>query len=135
VIENGPENGVEAQSHPLHPKNASIGSKAVLYGKVVYIEKEDAETIIEGEKITLMKWGNVTISKKEVNPETGKITFTGKIDSADKDFKKTKKLTWIVADPDSIIEINVFEFDHLIAKPKLEEKDELKDHINPKSKV
>jgi hypothetical protein len=69
IIENGPET-TEAQSHPLHPKDAAIGSKAVLYSKVVLIEKEDAQTIQEGEKITLMKWGNVTITKKEVDPET-----------------------------------------------------------------
>ena len=44
IIENGPE-GFEGQSHPLHPKNASVGSKAVMYGKEVYIEREDASAI------------------------------------------------------------------------------------------
>jgi hypothetical protein len=38
-----------------------------MYGKECFIEKADAETIKEGDKITLMKWGNVNISKKR-NP-------------------------------------------------------------------
>jgi len=64
-IENGPD-AIESKSQPLHPKNDAIGSKAVIYGKELWIEKDDASAIEEGEKITLMKWGNVTITKKEV---------------------------------------------------------------------
>lgn len=62
-IENGPE-VTEAKSHPLHPKNVDVGSKAVIYGRDVFIEKDDASAIEVGEKVTLMKWGNVTISRK-----------------------------------------------------------------------
>jgi glutamyl-tRNA synthetase len=32
IIENGPE-PIEARSQALHPKNDSLGSKAVVYGK------------------------------------------------------------------------------------------------------
>ena len=53
----------------------------------------------------------------------------------DKDFKKTKKLTWVVADPDTTIEVKVFEFDHLINKKKLEDNEEVKDFVNKNSKV
>jgi len=66
IIENGPE-PVEARSQPLHPKNNQVGSKATIYGKELWIEYDDAIDIVEGEKITLMKWGNVTISKKVVD--------------------------------------------------------------------
>jgi len=80
----------------------------------VFIEKEDAESATEGEKVTLMKWGNITISKKE---KTGDLwTLYGKLDLDDKDFKKTKKFTWIAADPESTIDIVVAEYDHLITK-------------------
>jgi glutamyl-tRNA synthetase len=122
-IENGPDE-VEAKSHPLHPKNDSIGTKAVIYTKDLWIEKDDAVALEEGEKITLMKWGNVTITKKEVVGDT--ISLTGKIDLADKDFKKTKKLTWIAADPATTVEVTLIEYDHLINKQKIEENDDVK---------
>lgn len=66
IIENGPE-PVEARSQPLHPKNNEVGTKATIYGKELWIEYDDAIDIVEGEKVTLMKWGNVTISKKVVD--------------------------------------------------------------------
>ena len=47
TIENGPE-VPEARSQPLHPKNAAIGSKAVMYGRNLIIERADAEGIEEG---------------------------------------------------------------------------------------
>ena len=40
-----------------------------------------------------MKLGNVIISKKEVNDDN--IVLYGQFDPNDKNFKKTKKLTWI----------------------------------------
>lgn len=32
----------EARSQPLHPKNPAVGSKAVIYGRECYIERDDA---------------------------------------------------------------------------------------------
>lgn len=80
-----------------------------------------------------MKWGNVTVSKKE--EVDGRIVLTGKVDPNDKDFKKTKKLTWVIADPDTTIEVQCIEFDHLISKKKLEENEHCSDFVNPNSKV
>ena len=97
-IENGPE-PVEGRSQPLHPKNDAIGSKATIYGKELWIEYDDAIELSEGEKITLMKWGNATISKKVVDGKN--IQLWANIDEADKDFKKTKKITWLCADPNT----------------------------------
>lgn len=131
-IENGPD-AIEAQSHPLHPKDATLGSKAVMYGKDLWIEKDDALAINEGEKITLMKWGNVIITKKE--EIDGVITLTGTVDPTDKDFKGTKKLTWLAVDPDTTLEITFVELDHLITKKKVEENDDVKDFVNHHSKI
>jgi hypothetical protein len=39
-----------------------------------------------------MKWGNVTISKIEEGADGNPVLF-GTVDEADKDFKKTKKIT------------------------------------------
>lgn len=85
----------------MHPKDASIGSKAVFYSKEVWIEKDDALEIQEGEKVTLMKWGNALITKKVVDGDS--ISLFGKLDLEDKNFKKTKKITWITADSDVLV--------------------------------
>ena len=72
-----------------------------------------------------MKWGNVTITKNEVG-EDGSIALFGTVDPEDKDFKKTKKITWVCADPDTSVEITLVEYDHLITKKKIEENDDVK---------
>jgi len=41
IIDNVPET-IRAESHPLHQKNADLGTKAVLYGKELLVEAGDA---------------------------------------------------------------------------------------------
>lgn len=129
-IENGPS-PVEARSQPLHPKN-DVGSKATIYGQELLIEREDAVEIQEGEKITLMKWGNAIVSKKVVEGE--KISLFAVIDEADTDFKKTKKVTWLCNDPATTVEIKLVEYAHLIDKQKVEENDDIEKLVNRNSK-
>ena len=81
-----------------------------------------------------MKWGNVTITKKETTAEGNPVLY-GVIDEADKDFKKTKKITWVCADPDTTVEVTLTEFDHLITKKKIEENDDVKQIVNHNSKI
>lgn len=133
IVENGPE-PLEARSAPLHQKNEAAGTKSVIYARDLYIEKDDASEIKEGDKVTLMKWGNVTIHKKETNDD-GNFTLYGKVDEADKDFKKTRKLTWIAAVPEHTVELVLVELDHLINKAKVEENDEVKDLVNKNSRI
>jgi len=80
-----------------------------------------------------MQWGNCNISKVSVDAATGKISLVGKIDEADKVFKNTAKVTWLANDPDSLIEIDVMEYDHLITKPKIEDGDDPADVFNKNS--
>ena len=133
IVDNGPET-IRAETHPLHQKNADLGNKAVLYGKNLLLEAGDATDIEVGEKITLMKWGNCTISKKEVDAD-GFITLHGDVDPEDKDYKKTKKVTWITEDPASTFEITLVELDHLITKKKVEDGDVVKDIVNHNSRI
>lgn len=123
TIENGPS-PPEARSQPLHPKDKSVGSKPVMYGRDLYIEADDAKTLTEGQKVTLMKWGNATISKITESKEDG-LHLYATVDEEDKNFKGTVKLTWICADPDSTVELKIVEFDHLITKEKVEDEDDI----------
>ena len=81
-----------------------------------------------------MKWGNVTITKKNT-ADDGTIKLYGTVDEADKDFKKTKKITWVCADPDTTVEITLVEFDHLITKKKVEDTDDVKQLVNKNSRI
>lgn len=121
------------QPAALHQKNEALGTKAVVYGSKIWIEGDDAKEIKEGEKITLMKWGNCTISKK--TEESGKITLYGNLNLEDQDFKGTKKLTWLTNDPQTMSEIQVIEYAHLIDKQKIDENDKVEDLVNKNSKL
>jgi glutamyl-tRNA synthetase len=131
TIENGPS-PPEARSQPLHPKNAAIGNKPVMFGQNLLIEKDDAAALVVGQKITLMKWGNATITRREESKDTFELTAT--IDEADKDFKGTTKLTWICNDPATTVEVTMIEFDHLITKAKIEEADDIEAIFNRNSR-
>lgn len=132
-INNGPE-GVTTETHPLHNKNPDLGVKAVLFSKELLIEAGDAQDIVEGEKVTLMKWGNCVISKKEVGAD-GKISLWGDVNPEDKDFKKTKKITWVAVDANTNFEVTLVEYDHLITKKKFEDGDKVQELVNTNSKI
>jgi glutamyl/glutaminyl-tRNA synthetase len=53
----------EIQQHQKHPKDASIGMKNVYYGSKIWLEKDDAVLISDGQMVTLMNWGNVKIHR------------------------------------------------------------------------
>ncbi|CAG9310365.1 unnamed protein product [Blepharisma stoltei] len=136
---NGPAEPYE-EEHPVHDKNAELGTKRVTYSNKVLIELEDAKEINPNEKITLMKWGNVVIdSIQENQTETFrgvplKYILEGHLVLDDKDFKKTKKLTWLSAIDDKIAPASLVEFDVLITKAKLEEDDDFDALINRNSR-
>jgi len=105
----------------------------VLYGKEILIETGDAKDIEVGEKVTLMKWGNAIITSKE-QTDNG-IVMHADLNLEDKDFKKTKKLTWIAVDPATNFEITLVELDHLITKKKVEENEKVQDIVNHDSYI
>ena len=56
--------GVEQRSGTaqMHPKNPSVGTKEVFYGPDILVEAEDAEELKEGDKVTLINWGNAIVT-------------------------------------------------------------------------
>lgn len=127
------EDKIRAETHPLHQKNESLGVKAVLYGKHILLEQQDAEALKVGDKVTLMKWGNVSITASA--QVDGVLTLNGTYLPDDKDFKKTTKLTWIAQDEATNFTLDIVELDHLITKQKHEEDDKLEDIANNNSRV
>ena len=45
-----------------HPKNPTVGEKDVFYSSKIYLEGEDADVLKNGEKVTLVNWGNAVIT-------------------------------------------------------------------------
>ena len=136
---NGPE-APEQRTQPLHPKNEALGHKEVIYYKSVLLEHSDARELRVGEKITLMKWGNALIEAIDAAPsDTYKgVPFTTKLtarlDLDDKDFKSTKKLTWLPNLPDALAHLQLVEYSNLITSRKVEEDDDFDSLINRNSK-
>lgn len=60
----------------------------------MFLENEDAKTLVSGEKVTLMKWGNVRLTNVVVK-EDGSIEITAEDLPDDKDYKGTKKINWL----------------------------------------
>jgi glutamyl-tRNA synthetase len=88
--------GEVVTTHPVHPKNGELGDKAVFHSNKLYLESDDVAVIKEGDKITLMKLGNVIIDKIITLPN-GLYDLQAHTVFADVDFKNTTKLTWLIA--------------------------------------
>ncbi|KAI5807117.1 tRNA synthetases class I, catalytic domain-containing protein [Geopyxis carbonaria] len=116
-----------------HKKNEAIGMKKVTFGPSVYLEQGDARAFKEGEEITLMDWGNAFVTKIVRPDPAGDVTSLELKLHLEGDFKKTeKKVTWLAKDQ-NLVDVELVDFDYLITKDKLEENDDLKDFINPKT--
>lgn len=77
---------------PKYVKNLELGVKKVLYDQTILLEQIDAQSLKEGEEITLMNWGNAYV-RRIARDKTGQDNVTG-IDlelHLEGDVKKTKK--------------------------------------------
>ena len=57
---------VTSQTHKRiakHKKNPDLGEKDIYYSNQIYIERVDANSVTEGEEVTLMDWGNCYFKK------------------------------------------------------------------------
>lgn len=130
VVTNGPEK-TYTEDKPKHNKNPTVGTKKVAYSKNLLFDQEDAKLFKEGEEITIMNWGNAFVRK--ING-SGPITDIELELHLDGDVKKTeKKVTWLSADGQDLVKADVYEFDYLMSKDKLEEGDNWEDFVTPNS--
>ncbi|CAI8048419.1 Bifunctional glutamate/proline--tRNA ligase, partial [Geodia barretti] len=125
----------EMKLHPRHPKNPEVGQKEVWYSQKIFVEGADAETLQEGETVTLLNWGNVLVSK--VTRREGKVVLLeGELALENTEFKNTQKLTWLAdCGPAQTTPTICYHFDHIITKGVLKPEDNFEDYINYNSKV
>ena len=85
----GPE--IQYKEIPVNPLNKettdAMGNRQLPFNCNMLLDNDDAKNIQEGEKITLMRFGNVNITKKTIVGE--RIEFTGEALLEDKNFKIT----------------------------------------------
>ncbi|SCP05282.1 glutamate--tRNA ligase, putative [Plasmodium ovale] len=123
----------------LHMKNKSLGTCTMYYTNMLFIELEDAETLVPEEEITLIKLGNVIIKEIIENEESSDVKVKEVIATSNfnGDFKTTKKkIHWLPNIPDKLITCVLYEYDHLINVDKFENdnKEDWTQFINHNSK-
>ena len=127
------EDKVEEVEVDWHQKNPQLGKRIQKrYNKLV-IEKEDANLLKEGQKLTLYKWGNTIVEK--IEKEGDKVTAIHvKLTPEDKNFKKTTICHWVPMKEGLYTKAVIREYGHLITVKKLEDNMEIEDIVNNNSK-
>ncbi|SZE99971.1 unnamed protein product [Blumeria hordei] len=126
---NGPES-LYFEDKPKVPKNPSIGLKKVAFSSNLMLDQEDVQLMKLDEEITMMAWGNAFVRKISGSSPITEIELELHLEG---DVKSTeKKVHWLSADQE-LVPAEVWEFDHLFTKDKLEEEDNWEDFINKNS--
>ncbi|CAK9815538.1 Bifunctional glutamate/proline--tRNA ligase [Anthophora quadrimaculata] len=126
-----------------HPKDPSKGTKQVLAGSQLYIERDDADMLTEGHNVTFINWGNISI--KKIERENGIITrIMAELDLQNKDYKNTLKITWLAIPSQkndnngstaNLIPCYAVYFNHIISKPVLGKDEDYKNFIAKDTRV
>lgn len=127
----GPEvpAGVVVEQRPKHPKNPAVGTKDVVLSPEVYLDQADAKSFSQGEEVTLMGWGNARVRELPAGDPIASMTLELNLGG---DFKATdKKVTWLSAQGLELVPAELWDFDYLITKDKLEKQDDVEDFLNP----
>ncbi|KAL1852441.1 hypothetical protein Daus18300_012200 [Diaporthe australafricana] len=117
-----------SESKPKHPKNKEIGTKQVVFSDELILDQADLALMKPDEEITLMTWGNAFV--RSIDGSSPVKTATVELNLAG-DVKKTeKKVTWLSTKGTTLVPAELWDFDYLITKDKLEEDDNLEDFLN-----
>lgn len=120
------------ETRPKHGKNAMVGTKSVAFGQRILLEQIDASNLSDNEEITLMSWGNAIV--RSIHRTSDKIESLEVELHLEGDVKTTKqKLTWLASPGQTLIPVELVDFDYLITKDILEDGDELDDFLNPQT--
>ena len=124
-INNAPS-GIAFVETALHPKEPSLGNRALRISREVFLETADVEGITVGEEIVLIHWGVIKITSLTADMKTleGEHVPNGDVRAA------KRKLTWVANVPENT-PTRLYEFDNLISKDKIEEDEKFEDFINP----
>lgn len=127
LINNGPHNDKISYIYTnFVPKNPLIGKRMMRICQNILLERSDAQSLVSGDLIILMRWGVVKITK--VSDRIFEGTFCPNHSLKGIQYK----LTWI-ANVDDTIPLTIHEYDSLLLKGKIEDNENFKDYRNPTS--
>lgn len=86
-----------------------------------------------GDKFTLREIGNAKVHSISENAD-GSFVVEATLTPEDKDFKDTRKVCWVPADPALNVRVKCVEYEHFLTKESLEDTDNVNDFININSK-
>ncbi|OAQ98520.1 hypothetical protein LLEC1_02690 [Akanthomyces lecanii] len=116
---------------PKHPKNPDIGTRTLTFASEIYIDQDDAALLHKDEEMTLMGWGNV-FARHITRSDDGAVTaLQCELHLAGNVSKTDKKIHWLAAHGGDLGQAELWEFDHLLLKDKLEKTDKLDMFLNP----
>jgi glutamyl-tRNA synthetase len=96
---------------------------------IIHYTGEDAAQMVEGEEVTLMRWGNALVVEIKKDAE-GKVTGVIADLNLEGDVSKTKiKTTW-VAKTEHLVKVKMSEYDFFLNKKALPKGEKLADHLN-----
>lgn len=129
----------QPQTAPLSTNFASlrfdkdVGTKQVAFASEVLLEQEDLKLMKTDEEITLMAWGNAIVRDIQGGSDTAISSATAEL-NLQGDVKKTeKKVTWLATQGQKLIPAELWDFDYLLTKDKLEEDDDVEQFLNPET--
>lgn len=123
-----------------HPKDPIRGTKQVLVGPKLLIEREDAERLVEGQNATFINWGNLIILKVNRDQDKNITSVDARLNLEDKNYKDTLKITWLIepeheSERSNLISCRAVYFDHLLHVPTLPKDSDFKLFVNTSTKV
>lgn len=134
IVDNMKEDEVVDVEVDWHNKNKELGKRIQHRTQKMMIEKEDGQTLTEGQKLTIYKWGNSRV-KSIVKDANGKVVEAHiEMTPEDLDFKKTTVVHWIPFKEGLYTKVIINEFSHLITVKKMEDNMKIEDIVNEHSK-
>lgn len=134
IVDNMKEDEVVEVEVDWHMKNKDLGKRKQFRCQKFFIEKEDGQNLVEGQKLTIYKWGNSKVTKV-VKDETGKVIEAHiELTPEDKDFKKTTVVHWVPKKEGLYTKVILNEFTHLINVKKMEDNMKIEDIVAEKTK-
>lgn len=116
----------------VHPQKPELGVRPMRRGRCVLLDQCDAALLKEDEEVTLLRWGNVRVTR--IERDAGVVVHVRATYLPDAtNFSKTKKLSWLTQSDDNVT-ASLVEFDHLLSKAKIEEDEDFKNFVNPVTK-
>lgn len=132
IVDDMKEEQEEQITVDWHQKNKDLGTRIQYHTRRNVIEREDAKSLVEGQKLTLYKWGNSLVQKIE-KKEDQIVSVTIKLTPEDKNFKHTTIVHWVPMKNKLFTKVILREFDHLITVKKMEDNQKPEDVLNPKT--